>query len=51
MRVLVTGGGGFLGAATVRALLARGDTAIAFDTQLGQLADLALPQQSDPRAG
>jgi UDP-glucose 4-epimerase len=44
MRVLVTGGGGFLGAATVRALLARGDTAIAFDTQLGQLADPALPQ-------
>ena len=43
MRVLVTGGGGFLGAATVRALLARGDTAIAFDTQFGQLADLALP--------
>lgn len=38
MRVLVTGGGGFLGAAAVRALLARGDTAIAFDTQLGHLA-------------
>jgi UDP-glucose 4-epimerase len=38
MRVLVTGGGGFLGAATVRALLARGDSAIAFDTQLGGLA-------------
>lgn len=32
MRVLVTGGGGFLGAAAVRALTARGDTAIAFDT-------------------
>jgi UDP-glucose 4-epimerase len=39
MRVLVTGGGGFLGAATVRALLARGDTAIAFDTQLARLSD------------
>jgi UDP-glucose 4-epimerase len=39
MRVLVTGGGGFLGAATVHALVARGDTAIAFDTQLGGLAD------------
>src|SRR5512145_279031 len=34
MRVLVTGGGGFLGAAIARALAARGDTAIAFDTQL-----------------
>jgi nucleoside-diphosphate-sugar epimerase len=42
MRVLVTGGGGFLGAAVVRALIARGDTAIAFDTQLGGLAG-ALP--------
>jgi UDP-glucose 4-epimerase len=41
MRVLVTGGGGFLGAAAVRALVARGDTAIAFDTQLAQLADAA----------
>jgi nucleoside-diphosphate-sugar epimerase len=38
MRVLVTGGGGFLGAAAVRALVARGDTAIAFDTQLSGLA-------------
>lgn len=37
MRVLVTGGGGFLGAATVRALLERGDTAIAFDAQLRNL--------------
>jgi nucleoside-diphosphate-sugar epimerase len=37
MRVLVTGGGGFLGAAIARALAARGDTAIAFDTQLGGL--------------
>lgn len=32
MRVLVTGGGGFLGAAVTDALAARGDTAIAFDT-------------------
>jgi len=39
MRILVTGGGGFLGAAAMRALLARGDTAIAFDTQLAGLAD------------
>jgi UDP-glucose 4-epimerase len=38
MRVLVTGGGGFLGAAAVRALVARGDTAIAFDTQLATLS-------------
>jgi len=40
MRVLVTGGGGFLGAAAIRALLARGDTAIALDTQLAGLADV-----------
>jgi len=38
MRVLVTGGGGFLGAAATRALVARGDSAIAFDTQLARLA-------------
>ena len=38
MRVLITGGGGFLGAAVVRALVARGDTAIAFDSQLAGLA-------------
>ena len=38
MRVLITGGGGFLGAAVARALVARGDTAIAFDTQLASLA-------------
>lgn len=31
MRILVTGGGGFVGAALVRRLAARGDTAIAFD--------------------
>jgi UDP-glucose 4-epimerase len=37
MRILVTGGGGFLGAALTRALAARGDTAIAFDTHLGNL--------------
>jgi len=41
MRVLVTGGGGFLGTAAIRALLARGDTAIAFDTQLAQLTGVA----------
>ena len=40
MRILVTGGGGFLGAAVVRALVARGDTAIAFDTQLTSLASV-----------
>jgi UDP-glucose 4-epimerase len=39
MRILITGGGGFLGAAAIRALVARGDTAIAFDTQLAQLAN------------
>ncbi len=36
MRVLVTGSSGFLGAAVTRALLARGDTAIGFDTQVRQ---------------
>jgi len=39
MKILVTGGGGFLGAATALALRARGDTAIAFDTQFGALAN------------
>lgn len=33
MRILVTGGGGFLGNAVANALVARGDTAVAFDTQ------------------
>lgn len=32
MRVLVTGGGGFLGSEVCNGLIARGDTAIAFDT-------------------
>ena len=41
MRVLITGGGGFLGAAITRALVERGDTAIAFDTQLAGLANAA----------
>ena len=40
MRVLITGGGGFLGAEVCRALIARGDTAIAFDTQLGALSGI-----------
>jgi UDP-glucose 4-epimerase len=38
MRVLVTGSSGFLGAALVRALLARGDTAIGFDSRAGDFA-------------
>lgn len=38
MRVLVTGGGGFLGGAAARALAARGDVAIAFDTRWSGLA-------------
>lgn len=41
MRVLVTGGGGFLGGAAVRALAERGDTAIAFDTQWSGLGAVA----------
>src|SRR4051812_33402211 len=41
-KILVTGGSGFLGLETVRKLAARGDTAIAFDTQVtAPLADLA----------
>jgi nucleoside-diphosphate-sugar epimerase len=45
MRILVTGGGGFLGAAAVRALVARGDTAIAFDTHLSGLARDAVDER------
>lgn len=42
MRVLVTGGGGFLGLALARALAARGDTVVAIDTAIGSgLAALA----------
>lgn len=33
MKVLVTGAGGFIGAAAVSALLTRGDSVVAFDTQ------------------
>jgi len=32
MRILITGGGGFLGTAVAKGLIERGDTAIAFDT-------------------
>src|SRR5689334_12638997 len=42
MRVLITGGNGFLGAQLCRALAARADTAIAFDTDLGALSTLNL---------
>jgi UDP-glucose 4-epimerase len=41
MRVLITGGGGFLGAEVCRALIARSDTAIAFDTQLSALLGIS----------
>ncbi len=37
MKVLITGGGGFLGTALVQALLARGDAVTAFDTNLASL--------------
>jgi len=36
VKILVTGADGFLGAALTRALLARGDTVVAFDTRLSQ---------------
>ena len=36
MKILVTGADGFLGAAVTRALLARGDTVVAFDTRMSQ---------------
>jgi len=49
MRVLVTGGGGFLGAAAVRALVARGDTAIAFDTRLDSLTSARASAEGDER--
>lgn len=38
MRVLITGGGGFLGNAIANALVARGDIAIAFDTHFPETA-------------
>ena len=41
MKVLVTGGGGFLGSALCRALVARGDTVAALDANLGSLEALA----------
>ncbi len=51
MRILVTGGGGFLGAAVSKALIARGDTAIAFDTHFpntdGAAAERQLRVQGD----
>ncbi len=36
MKILVTGADGFLGAALTRALLARGDAVVAFDTRMSQ---------------
>lgn len=40
MRILVTGGAGFLARAMIRCLLQRGDSVMAFDTTLAALADL-----------
>src|SRR5690242_12811336 len=41
VHVLITGAGGFLGAALTQALLARGDTVTAFDTALASLSPLS----------
>lgn len=46
MRILITGGGGFLGSAVANALLARGDTAVAFDTQFAATNGTASQQQN-----
>ena len=46
MRILITGGGGFLGSAVANALLARGDTAIAFDTQFAANSGATSQQQT-----
>jgi nucleoside-diphosphate-sugar epimerase len=40
MRILVTGGAGFLARAVIRRLLQRGDSVVALDTNLAALADL-----------
>lgn len=42
MNVLITGAGGFLGAALSQALLTRGDAVTAFDTQLAALGGLSV---------
>lgn len=44
MKILVTGADGFLGAAVTRALLARGDAAVAFDTRISALHDAPAAQ-------
>jgi nucleoside-diphosphate-sugar epimerase len=41
VKVLITGGGGFLGGALTHALLARGDAVTAFDSHLGALESVA----------
>lgn len=41
MKILVTGADGFLGAALTRALLARGDSVVAFDTRMSMRQDAA----------
>lgn len=46
MRILVTGGGGFIGYETARALTGRGDTVVAFDTAFGKPV-MALAHDSD----
>lgn len=49
MKILVTGGAGFLGVALARALAARGDTAIALDLAMSPALSRAVSEHADIR--